>query len=437
MARSRSFGRTATVALLALALTACWPWPGQNPDRTAYNPGEHTITPATVARLARSWEAPLDGGVVGSPVISASRAHVVAGNSVYGIDTRTGARAWKASALYNPPGFPEFPSPATFVDRGRLLVTGAGSAFMSGWSYTLWFDPTTGALLESSQTGAGMVDALRGDRAVGNFLTRATDTPTIWYLAERAGQDSIVRRVLNVEAGESTFTIGTDRIYASGESLVPPVHSAGTPTVYDDIGPGLRAYPFGAQPTWCTTDEFSPFAIEFECPSWVAALDGTSVTQPVLAPDGSAVFVGTQGGNAYAIDPADGSVRWSASLGAPVTAAPALAGGTLFVPTGDGRIVALRGAGCGQPSCRPLWSAPTGGEPSSQPAVAGGLVFTGAATGALRAFDAAGCGAATCRALWAGELGSRVTGAPAVTGGRLYVGTEGGRLVSYALAARG
>ena len=44
----------AAAATAALALSACWPSPNQNPDRTSYNPSEDTITQATVANLAFS-----------------------------------------------------------------------------------------------------------------------------------------------------------------------------------------------------------------------------------------------------------------------------------------------------------------------------------------------------------------------------------------------
>jgi hypothetical protein len=69
MAR-RSTGSGVAVMAAALTLTACWPSPQQNPDRTSYNPSETTITQETVSRLAESWVAPVDDGTAGTPVPS-------------------------------------------------------------------------------------------------------------------------------------------------------------------------------------------------------------------------------------------------------------------------------------------------------------------------------------------------------------------------------
>jgi outer membrane protein assembly factor BamB len=106
-----------------------------------------------------------------------------------------------------------------------------------------------------------------------------------------------------------------------------------------------------------------------------------------------------------------------------------VADGTVFVPTADGRLVALDAA-TGARS----WTASTGVELGVQPAVAGGVVFTGSDDGALHAFTAAGCGSATCEPLWTASTGSSaVSGGPAVSGGQLYVGTADGQVVAYGL----
>ena len=95
----------------------------------------------------------------------------------------------------------------------------------------------------------------------------------------------------------------------------------------------------------------------------------------------------------------------------------------MFVPTADGRLVALDAATGGR-----SWTASTGVELGVQPAVAGGVVFTGSDDGALHAFAAAGCGSATCEPLW-----TTSTGSSAVSGGQLYVGTADGQVIAYGL----
>jgi outer membrane protein assembly factor BamB len=121
-----------------------------------------------------------------------------------------------------------------------------------------------------------------------------------------------------------------------------------------------------------------------------------------------------------------------AAVGAAVEQPPALAGGTLFVPTSSG-LVALAAGGCGAPTCPLLWSAPAGGPLGVQPAVAGDVVFTGAGSGAVRAFATGGCGAPTCSPLWSADAGAAVTAPPVVSNGRLLVGTADGRVVAYGL----
>jgi outer membrane protein assembly factor BamB len=111
-----------------------------------------------------------------------------------------------------------------------------------------------------------------------------------------------------------------------------------------------------------------------------------------------------------------------------VSDAPALANGSLYVPTDSGALVVLNADTGAQ-----QWTGATGAAIGQQPAVAGGLVFTGSSDGTVSAFDAAGCGAATCTRLWNRTTGSAITGAPAVSDGQLYVGTADGRLVAYGL----
>jgi outer membrane protein assembly factor BamB len=167
---------------------------------------------------------------------------------------------------------------------------------------------------------------------------------------------------------------------------------------------------------------------------WATSLAGQVTGPPVLASDESTVYVGSSAGSLYALDAGDGDVLWTAELGGAPTAEPALADGTLFVPTagsGGDRLVAVAAAGCGSPTCPASWTAPVGGR-GRQPAVAGGVVFVGTDGGTVDAVVAAGCGAATCPAVWSADVGAAVTGAPVVTGGRLFVGTGDGRLLAYA-----
>jgi outer membrane protein assembly factor BamB len=219
------------------------------------------------------------------------------------------------------------------------------------------------------------------------------------------------------------MTLGERHIFHAGRGLLSTSRTA--PPVE---GNGVRTFPITDGTNECGIGYGHPMA----CPEWVAPLDGTAATSPVLSPDQATVFVGTNAGTIYGVDADTGTVRWSAPAGMSVPAPPALANGVLYVPTGSGELVAFDADGCGAATCAPLWSGSVGGSLDVQPAVAGGVVYAGSSSGTVRAFPAAGCGASTCAAIWSTNAGSAITGAPAVSLGRLFVGTLDGRLIAYA-----
>ena len=72
-------------------------------------------------------------------------------------------------------------------------------------------------------------------------------------------------------------------------------------------------------------------------------------TAPVVA--GGLVFFGDRNGAVFALDAADGSVRWKTYTSGPVDFPPAVDAGRLFVGSGDGRVYALEAT-----TGRPLWT---------------------------------------------------------------------------------
>jgi outer membrane protein assembly factor BamB len=408
-------------------MTACWPSPGQNPDKTSYNPTEATITRANVSQLAESWVAPVDSldSPVTTPVLSTGRAHVVNGRHAYGIDARTGARLWKVSALADPP-YPEiaWPGRDLFVEGGELLVS-------SGWSFarnsqytTVRLSPTTGEHL--GETPSGEVDSVRGTNTAGIATTLLDDTTAEQRLVVTGPGGGTA--LLSIRWGTMRTTLGADAVYVTGDGLVGPDRSSEFPgaspgSIWDHFGLGVRAFPL-APHQGCTTPEGIAFPWVFACPTWVATLDGTLASAPVLDPAGDRLYVTTEGGHAYALDRADGTVLWSADLGA-AGDQPALAGDTLYAGTAGGTL-AFDAAGCGAATCTPLWTASVGGDPT----VAGDVLYTSDGT-SIHAYAAGGCGAATCDPLWSADTGGD-PGPVVVSGGRLFVGVDGRGLVSYA-----
>jgi len=73
---------------------------------------------------------------------------------------------------------------------------------------------------------------------------------------------------------------------------------------------------------------------------WTSSLREPVWSSPIVA--GGAVYVGTDAGNVVSLDAASGAIRWKVHVGPSVRMTPALIDGTLFVgiygtPHGNGR----------------------------------------------------------------------------------------------------
>ena len=426
--RSKPALLAAAAVVLALAASGCWPAPGQGPDRSGYNPFETVITPATVRSLAPVWTATIDAGTgsgtVGPPVVSNTDVHVSDGGAVHTFDAATGAERWH---------YPEDPSGFGFVgdpqaDGDRVLYTsGQPMGLGGGWlSYTGWLDARTGAI--QGDVSANRVTGRRDTRLASYAMGGGPITGLYWFSLQvkdltdpTFGWYNVVR-LGSAPAAAPPATLGRERLYYAGPATVsyqPPA------TVT-----GVRAFPL-TRPAPCAQPPEGLPVGPLPCPLWATPTSGAPVTSPVLAPDESALYVGTDTGTLLALDAADGHVLWTAALGAVPSADPALADGWVYVPLADGDLAALPTAGCGTATCPVAWRADVGGA-ARQPAVAGGLVFVGTDTGWLVALRAAGCGHPTCRPLWGRDFGAPVTGAPAVTGGRVYIGVAPDQVVALA-----
>lgn len=415
---------TAAAASVALALgsAGCWPAPGQGPDRDAHNPFEQVITVDSVAGLDQAWAMDTGDAAVGAPIVSGGGVHARAGSVVHTLAPADGAERWTYDGTQ--------PAPTRMSDpihRDGEVLVGHGFGNVGGNWQARALDARTGEV--TRDVGRGLVEGVRGTTMALSSYGHGSGTPVAVNIsivdveAPGTGWGGLVDLRTNGTGVLLPMTVGTGGAYHAGGGLVTT-----TPGTAPAIGQGVRR--FGTErPETCYTGGTSPY---FPCPQWATELDGAATTSPVVGPGEETVYAGTAAGTVYALDAATGDVRWTAAVGARVTAPPALAGGTLFVPTEDGDLVAVAADGCGERTCTPLWTAAAGSEITVQPAVAGGVVFTGSADGTLHAFPAAGCGAPACTDLWSASTGSRITGAPAVSSGRLYAGTGDGRVLAYA-----
>jgi outer membrane protein assembly factor BamB len=411
-------------AALALVAGGCfWPMPGQGPNRQAHNIDEGSIAPGNVGSLHEVWSKSLAAGPAGDPVTSGFGVVVSGLRSTYSLAAESGDVRWTHSVA----------APLTvtqpFVRGNDVLVgqtdqTATASATTESLDVTVTLDGGTGDPRGSPVDG--QIVAERGKDGLFwdlNYFPPRVNPP-FWgaYLTLRdleTGESSCCNDNYGLHSASppppppAPLTLGSQFIFAAGYYFNDPANPTGS------FGNGLRAFSRAGPPA-CSPP--------YLCPNWGVALGGSTSTAPVLSDDESIAYVGTDAGTVYAIDTTAHSVIWSKSIGSAVTDSPALADGTLFVPSAAGPLFALDAA-----TGTIEWAGSAGSKITRQPAVAGGVVFTGSANGTVAAYAAAGCGANLCPKLWSASAGSEITGAPAVSAGRLYVGTAAGRVVAYAL----
>jgi eukaryotic-like serine/threonine-protein kinase len=159
------------------------------------------------------------------------------------------------------------------------------------------------------------------------------------------------------------------------------------------------------------------------------------VSSPAVA--GGAVYVGSYDGNVYAVSEADGTQIWKYATNGPVNSSPAVANGLVFVSSLDGRVYAIDARTGAQKwrfatGGERRFTAPgihgimprdeTMPDPFdvflSSPAIAGGTVYVGSGDHNVYALDAA-----TGALRWKFTTGNVVHASPAVADGVVYVGS--------------
>ena len=138
-------------------------------------------------------------------------------------------------------------------------------------------------------------------------------------------------------------------------------------------------------------------------------------TTPVLVQDH--IVIADDQGRLVAFDPADGTAQWTQDLHSPVYTSIAADEASLYVPTTRGRFYALEAA-----QGRLRWEVvlPDTTVRFSAPAVNDDLVVVGASDGALRAFDTA-----TGALRWTFQNADALAATPLLTPGTVYVGSMG------------
>jgi outer membrane protein assembly factor BamB len=197
----------------------------------------------------------------------------------------------------------------------------AGWEFMQGGRGTeIWRFTTSTGLTGTPRVVDGVVYAANGDSL---YALRATDGGKIWAQPFGGGQDNMV--------------VTSAAIYGSD--------------------PGYSI------PAWRSSDG---------SPLWTAHIGSTGT----LALTDGLVCAADLIGNVHGLRMQGGTRAWQAHVGGRVTQGPVVAGGTVYVGSGDGRVHALH-AGTGAA----LWHAVTGTGEIESLTVTGGVVYSGSSDG--------------------------------------------------------
>lgn len=143
------------------------------------------------------------------------------------------------------------------------------------------------------------------------------------------------------------------------------------------------------------------------------------LSSPAVSPDGS-IMVGSGDGKVYALNPADGSMKWSFTTGGEVDSSPAIGpDGTVYVGSTDDNVYAISSNGLEK------WAFTTGDWVLSSPAIgADGTIYVGSNDGNLYAINGT-----SGESIWVYGAGfdGDVASSPAIgSDGSLYVGVGWG-----------
>ena len=402
--RTRPARLLASVVGVVTLLGGCWLAPGGGPNRNGHNGVETVIGIDSAADMTEAWQAAVSW-MTPPPVVFGQHVYATIGGEVIAREVRTGKAVW-THHLYDAQAFD------MFVHDGMLLVIEGGSPMNE--SVGVRHDLTTG---EAVGGYTPPVQAIRG--TLGAQVARPWRYAREFTLVvtDPAGTTPAWSTPVLVDALSSAPrpTMTSERVVVSGKGLVSP------DPVSTSTALGLRAYAVVGPPADCATDSSGEYPVTYGCPVWAVAVDGTSMTAPVVSDDLATVVVGTDAGLVYAISETTGSVLWTANVGSAVTADPGIAGDTVLVPTATDGLVALPLAGCGAPSCTPNWTSASSAGVAQQPVAAGGAVFVGHDNGVLAAYPVDGCGSATCDPVWATPLGGGFDAPLAIGSGHLLV----------------
>jgi outer membrane protein assembly factor BamB len=141
------------------------------------------------------------------------------------------------------------------------------------------------------------------------------------------------------------------------------------------------------------------------------------------------IYVGTEGGQFFAIEPREPKILWrfeNPNHGAAFRSSAAVTSQAVVVGSRDKHVYAFH-----PKSGDVLWSFPTKGRVDSSPVVVGQRVFVGSADGRLYAIDLK-----SGQSVWQFEAGGAILASPAVAQERLVIGNDSGSLYGFGVKSK-
>jgi outer membrane protein assembly factor BamB len=437
--RVRGWRGIALGAALVMLLSGCdWTMFGYDVVHSRFSP-ETTITTANAASLVPKWSAVTGGAVDSSPSVVNGVLYVGSSdNKLYAFDalgqkncsgmpTRC-APLWTGLTAGAVESSPAVVNGVVFVgsDDDKLYAFDAnGDKDCSGTPKTcapLWTGLTSGAV-ESSPAVVNDVVYVGAD----NWNVNSSDPQNSLYAFDANGDN-------NCSGTPKTCAPLWTGAVATGITKSSPAVSNGV--VYVGAAAAENLGQFGGF--------VLGFLVAFDAggnkncsgtpktcaPLWYTpGTSGPSDSSPAVA--NGMVYIGSHfDQNLYVYDAkgtgcATGpnlqscSPQFVGHTGGPIDSSPAVANGTAYVGSDDGKLYAFGSRN---------WTAITGGSVSSSPAVANGVVYIGSTAGTLLAFNAN-----TGAQLWTARTSGPINSSPAIANAMIYIGSNDGSVHAYGL----
>jgi outer membrane protein assembly factor BamB len=348
----------------------------------------HSFAKADGTRLWVSPSSPVIFGAVADPIADGGRVLVSAGFPVGFGGSWTAFASWHDARTGTEVAAP--PAARITSRRGTRLAafSTTGGPFVGLLVFSL-------SVIDETDPNAGWGGTLRFATGSFEAAPPATlGAQRLYYAGTATESYDPLANVTGVRAFPLTPP-GTCALPPQGAPLGPipcPLWSTpttGRPVTSPVLGPGESvlyvgtAAPGTATPGTATPGTAGGSLLALDAADghvlWTAPLAAAPSAEPALADgwlyvplaDGSLVVLPAAGCGAATCDPA-----WQATLGG-TGLQPAVAGGVVLVGTDTGHLVALPAAGCGQPTCPPLGDDDLGAPVTGAPAVTGGRVYVG------------------------------------------------------------